>query len=121
MGWYRVKKNHLTPSETISATVTVPGNSPWFSGHFPGNPVLPAIAQISIVFDLIRQAIKKPIILRTFHRVKFKRMILPDEEMDISAFQIDGTPMDFAFQILVGGEVACKGKMLINESNMFEI
>jgi 3-hydroxymyristoyl/3-hydroxydecanoyl-(acyl carrier protein) dehydratase len=121
MGWYRVKKTHLTPSEKISATVTVPGDSPWFSGHFPGNPVLPAIAQISIVFDLIRQAIKKPIILKTFHRVKFKRMILPDEEMDITAFQIDESPMDFAFQILVGGEVACKGKMLINESNMFEI
>jgi 3-hydroxymyristoyl/3-hydroxydecanoyl-(acyl carrier protein) dehydratase len=121
MGWYRVKKTLLTPSEKISATVTVPGDSPWFSGHFPGNPVLPAIAQISIVFDLIRQAIKKPIMLKTFHRVKFKRIILPDEEMDITAFQLEGTPMDFAFQILVGGEVACKGKMLINESNMFEI
>jgi len=120
MGWYIVKKPHLTPSETISATVTVPGDSPWFSGHFPGNPVLPAIAQISIVLDLIRQAVKKPVILKTFHRVKFKRIILPDEEMDITAFQIDGTPMDFAFQIRVGGDVACKGKLLTNESNMFE-
>jgi len=121
MSWHIVKKTHLAPSEKISATVTVPANSPWFSGHFPGNPVLPAIAQISIVFDLICQAVQKPIILKTFHRVKFKRIILPDEEMDITAFQIDGTPMDFAFQILVGGEVACKGKMLTNESNIFEL
>lgn len=121
MNWYLVKKFLFAPSEKISATVTVPWNSPWFSGHFPGNPVLPAIAQISIVFDLIHRAVQKPIILKTFHRVKFKRIILPDEEMDITASQIDGTPGNFAFQIMVSGEVACKGKMLADESNISEL
>jgi len=111
MDWYLVKKILFAPSKEISATVTVPGNSPWFSGHFPGNPILPAIAQISIVFDMVCQAVKKPIFLKTFHRVKFRKIILPDEEMDITASQIAGTPMNYSFQIMVNGEIACKGMM----------
>jgi 3-hydroxyacyl-[acyl-carrier-protein] dehydratase len=118
MNWYLVNKSLFVPSKEISATVTVPDNSPWFSGHFPGNPILPAIAQISIVFDLICQAIKEPIILKKFHRVKFRRIILPDEEMDITASQIVGTPEDFSFKIIVKKEVACKGIIHTNISKV---
>jgi 3-hydroxyacyl-[acyl-carrier-protein] dehydratase len=115
MEWYLIKKIFFNHSEKISATVTVPGNSPWFSGHFPGNPILPAIAQISIVFDIICQAVKKPILLNQFHRVKFRRIILPDEEMDITASQINETSTNYSFQISVNGELACKGMMHTDE------
>lgn len=118
MNWYLVKKKSIAPSKEISATVTVPDDSPWFSGHFPGNPILPAIAQISIVFDMICQAIKEPITLKTFSRVKFRRIILPDEEMDITASQIAGTPENFSFKIIVKKEVACKGMIHTNTSNV---
>ncbi len=110
MKWYLIKKT-TAPSGKILATVTVPANSPWFSGHFPGNPILPAIAQISIVFDMIRQAIKKPVILKAFSRVKFRRIILPDEEMDITASRLDQKTMNYSFQIMVNKEIACKGMM----------
>jgi len=118
MKWYLIKRSPSAPAEKISAIVTVPDNSPWFSGHFPGNPILPAIAQISIVFDMICQAIKEPIILKAFHRVKFRRIILPDEEMDITASQLDGTPMNYSFQIMVNEEIACKGMMRADESKV---
>ena len=118
MSWYSVKRIFLAPSKEISATVTVPDNSPWFSGHFPGNPILPAIAQISIVFDMICQAIKEPLTLKTFSRVKFRRIILPDEEMNITASEIAGTPENYSFKITVKNEVACKGIMCINTSNV---
>jgi 3-hydroxyacyl-[acyl-carrier-protein] dehydratase len=118
MNWYIVKKKFFAPSKEISATVTVPNDSPWFSGHFPGNPILPAIAQVSIVFDMICKAIKEPITLKTFSRVKFRRIILPDEEMDITASQIADTPEKFSFRIAVKGEVACKGMMHTNISKV---
>jgi len=118
MNWYSVKRIFFAPSKEILATVTVPGNSPWFSGHFPGNPILPAIAQISIVLDMIGQAIKAPVTLKAFSRVKFRRIILPDEEMDITASESADTPDNYSFKITVKSEVACKGMMRINTSNV---
>lgn len=35
-----------------NATVRVAPDSPWFAGHFPGEPVLPAMAQIGLVARL---------------------------------------------------------------------
>lgn len=111
INWYLVKKNPPEALDKISATVSVPGDSPWFAGHFPGNPVLPAIAQVSIVFDMICRWNNKPIFLKAIHRVKFKRVILPDEEMEIYVSQVDGKPMNYSFQISVKGDVACKGTL----------
>lgn len=38
------------------AGVTVAADSPWFAGHFPGRPVLPAIAHVEIAYRLHRVA-----------------------------------------------------------------
>lgn len=39
----------------ISAELTVPVQWPEFSGHFPGNPVLPAVSIVDISIEFIRQ------------------------------------------------------------------
>ncbi len=52
--WYCLEKLETSPQNRIRAKVRVPADSAWFSGHFPGNPVLPGIARETI-FNLAKK------------------------------------------------------------------
>ncbi len=65
------------------ASVAADGNSPWFSGHFPENPILPGIAQLKMVADLISKSVEGNMYLRGVTRVKFRKIVRPGEILDI--------------------------------------
>ncbi|MBS3731865.1 MAG: hypothetical protein KGY42_03065 [Desulfobacterales bacterium] len=105
-------KNLKTDSEgNIRARAVVPAGSPWFSGHFPGNPILPAIAQLAIVFDMIQEAIGREQNPGAVNRVKYRRIIRPDEAIYVVATPVDGKAGIFSFQMSVDAETACKGRI----------
>jgi 3-hydroxymyristoyl/3-hydroxydecanoyl-(acyl carrier protein) dehydratase len=99
----------LKVSET-SATVTTSGNSPWFSGHFPNNPILPGIAQLKMVVDLIRESTKQGVCLTSLSRVKFRKIVRPEEQLalQITAETKEGS---YLFKITSGNEDVCSGKI----------
>ncbi|MCP4135666.1 MAG: hypothetical protein GY754_32155 [bacterium] len=102
-------------SEKISAEITVPEDSPWFSGHFPGEPLLPGIAQLSIIFDLIEQHEKErgnEIILTGFKRVRYRQIVLPGETIAIEINPGKNDTSSYSFKILLRGEAACSGILL---------
>ena len=93
-----------------SATVTTSGNSPWFSGHFPNNPILPGIAQLKMVVDLIKKSTRESICLTGLSRVKFRKIVRPEEQLDlqITAENKEGS---YLFKITSGNEDVCSGKI----------
>ncbi len=54
--WYMLKEMSRSEENEISAGIHVSSDSPWFDGHFPGEPILPGVAQIGMVLDVIRNA-----------------------------------------------------------------
>ena len=70
---------------TLSAEVHVPAGASWFDGHFPGWPVLPGIAQLGMVFELVRHALDGPVRVTEVSRVRFKQMIVPDDRLTVVA------------------------------------
>jgi len=54
-----------------------------FSGHFPGNPVLPAIVQVCTVVSLAEEEGGKALRLSAMRSAKFLSPIRPDEEVSI--------------------------------------
>ncbi|MDO8739288.1 hypothetical protein [Candidatus Deferrimicrobium sp.] len=54
-----------------------------FSGHFPGNPILPAIVQIRAVVSLAEEEGGKALRLAAVRSAKFLSPIRPDEEVSI--------------------------------------
>ncbi len=40
-------------AERMTASAGVPGDSAWYAGHFPGNPILPGIAILALVKEAI--------------------------------------------------------------------
>jgi 3-hydroxyacyl-[acyl-carrier-protein] dehydratase len=58
-----------------AAEFVVPEDLPWFSGHFPGQPVLPAVITTEISDTLIRAALGKD--PKLVANAKFKGPVLP--------------------------------------------
>ena len=111
--WY--KKNNMNRSEEneISADIRVPSDSPWFDGHFPGEPILPGVAQIGMVFDAIRKAHNQELKVSSVRRVRFKRIIRPDDQLKIIAVPLKQETDSYSFRILVQDETVCSGVMTV--------
>jgi 3-hydroxyacyl-[acyl-carrier-protein] dehydratase len=54
-----------------------------FSGHFPGNPILPAVVQVCAVVSLAEEEGGKDLRLSAMRSAKFLSPIHPDEEVSI--------------------------------------
>ena len=94
----------------LSASVTIGKDDPWFSGHFPENPILPGIAQLKLVFDLIARCAEKKLQVAELSRVKFRKIITPGELLDIRVNCVK-TDKQYSFQITSGSDDVCSGKV----------
>jgi 3-hydroxymyristoyl/3-hydroxydecanoyl-(acyl carrier protein) dehydratase len=110
MDWHRFKLKHYS-SDNIFAEVTVAPDSPWFSGHFPGSPILPGMAIISMVFDAIQRSRRTPLTIAGLKKVRFKRVVEPDDRIDLKVTRSENDPFSYFFQVTCSGEVACTGTM----------
>jgi 3-hydroxymyristoyl/3-hydroxydecanoyl-(acyl carrier protein) dehydratase len=108
----------LAPND-IRARVIVNHDSPWFSGHFPDHPVLPGIAQLKMVADVIARARQEHLWIKRLHRVKFKRIVKPGAQLDIhaAATETDGI---YSFRITHETEDVCSGTMSLDDKQHAE-
>lgn len=111
--WYEFKKHNTSGAAELIADIRVPLESPWFSGHFPDNPVLPGIAQLEMVFDLIRQSTDHPIRLVAVSRVRFKQMILPEDRLRVVASAKGDQNETYSFRVLKADELVTSGAITI--------
>ncbi|MEN8140718.1 MAG: beta-hydroxyacyl-ACP dehydratase [Thermodesulfobacteriota bacterium] len=79
-------RNSSQDSESLalSARFNFPDSFPGFEGHFPGQPVLPAIIQLGAVRYLAQCALDTPLSPVAYGRTKFRGMISPREEIEIA-------------------------------------
>ena len=101
----------------MSATVHVPADSPWFIGHFPGNPVYPGIAQLGLVFDLLQKHADTPLKLVDISRVRFKQMVVPEDRLRVEASPKQHQRGVFTFRILKADMVMTSGVMTVAEAS----
>lgn len=111
--WYVLKEIDLSKENEISTDIHVSSDSPWFDGHFPGEPILPGVAQIGMVFDAIRKAQNRDLIISGVRRVRFKRMIRPDDRLKIIATPLNKEMDAYSFRILIQDEAVCSGLMTV--------
>ena len=95
---------------TITDTVKIAGNSPWFSGHFPDDPILPGIAQLDMVVAVISQHGNENLWIKKLSRIKFKKLIRPGDLLSIQA-DYNQKKNNYSFRITVDGQDACTGVM----------
>ncbi len=111
--WYKLNNIEKPDSEQIVAEIQAPPDSPWFSGHFPGQPILPGIAQLGMVFDAIRHFGNPDMKISHISRVRFKQMIRPDDHLHVMVSPQKGHVGSYSFRIMIGTELACSGMMKV--------
>lgn len=118
--WYKLHNINRSAENEISADIHVPSDSPWFDGHFPGEPILPGVAQIGMVFEAIRKAQKQELKVSSVRRVRFKSIIRPDDRLKILAAPLKQETGSYSFRILVQDETVCSGVMAVENQKKFK-
>lgn len=73
-----------SPEAGILALFNFPGTLALFRGHFPGNPILPGIAQVEMVRIALETAVERSLTVRAVNKTKFSHLIEPDSPVTVS-------------------------------------
>jgi 3-hydroxyacyl-[acyl-carrier-protein] dehydratase len=111
--WHQLVVLDGPSPDGLAAEVRLSPDSPWFDGHFPGRPVLPGIAILSMVAEMVRgAALEKghPVRISAIRRVRFRKPVRPDERLSIEISRENAEKEAvYLFRAMVEGEVACTG------------
>ncbi len=74
----------------LKATIDIPADGPWFEGHFPGNPILPGVAELALAIAALRQETGKPLPLRRIGFARLRHLVLPGDRLELTAHESGG-------------------------------
>ncbi|MBI5603250.1 MAG: hypothetical protein HY879_07830 [Deltaproteobacteria bacterium] len=109
--WLPLEKPWITPEGRWESRARFEPFSGWFSGHFEKTPLVPGVALLALASEMVkRQAVENERLLEVFgfSRVRFKLVVLPDEELCIS---VAAMPSDSEAKL--DFEITCQGKLVV--------
>ena len=106
---YELTEISITEASVITAQFIVKSGSPWFEGHFPDNPIVPGIAQMNMIFDLMQRTMGPGLKLEGFKRVRFKQLIRPDTPISVLIKPGKKSPNRFEYQLTADQKIVCTG------------
>jgi 3-hydroxyacyl-[acyl-carrier-protein] dehydratase len=112
------------PFEYLTAIKNVTMNEPFFSGHFPGNPIMPGVlmleslAQASGILSTLSRTPKEGHEFMYFFagidNAKFKQIVTPGDQLRLEV-QLLGQKRDFwrmHGEVYVGDKLACSADLM---------
>jgi 3-hydroxyacyl-[acyl-carrier-protein] dehydratase len=70
-------------SDAVVFTVVVPEDCPFFAGHFPGRPILPAIGQLAMLTELAGRATGFAGSLSGVDDLRLTLQVLPGDRVEV--------------------------------------
>jgi 3-hydroxymyristoyl/3-hydroxydecanoyl-(acyl carrier protein) dehydratase len=101
-------------SDDITSEIVVPANHPALAGHFPGQPVVPAVVLLDAVLAQIRT--RADLVLRSIPAVKFLEPVLPDErvELRIQFATLDAVQSRASFRAMRASSLVFEGSFIVS-------
>lgn len=93
----------------VRVRLRVPSTLAWFAGHFPGNPVVPGVAQIGWAIDCAREHFGQARDPAGIDRVKFLQTVPLDTPL---ALELRGGAARVDWRLLAGDELLGSGRLL---------
>lgn len=95
------------------AAVRFPGDSDWFLGHFPGNPIVPGVALIALAEEAVIERERgegRSVVITGVRRVRFRLPVKPEEEVTLEITRLpDRAGPAYSFAVGLAGETVCSG------------
>ena len=105
-------------ADRVEAAARFPLDSRWFSGHFPGHPIVPGIALLAMVREAVTTWERnrgRSVTIIGVRRVRFRLPVRPDNEVELEAKRISGREApSYAFTISLAGESVCSGVLRVD-------
>jgi 3-hydroxymyristoyl/3-hydroxydecanoyl-(acyl carrier protein) dehydratase len=109
----------MTPEGRWECTVRFGPSSEWFSGHFDECPLVPGVALLALVTELVKRQgceQERRLEVSEFRKVRFKKLVSPDEELNVSvAAMPSGTEAELDFHITCRGDTVARGLLKARE------
>ena len=106
-------KNYATEGDTATAEILFPATFTGFRGHFPGQPVLPGVCQISVALAMAERLRGKRQVLAEIVNAKFVAMVVPDQLLQVRGTLVDGL---LRAGITSGGERVAEFKLRVEDA-----
>jgi len=114
MTWHSINILKQSAINEVSAEVEIPLNSPWFSGHFPGELILPGIAQLGIIQEALQKSGRKKLVVKSVSRVRFKQVVKSGDQLRLVATPVKDKAGSYSFRIMVKEKLVCNGIMEVD-------
>ena len=113
--WYLLSDLSTAPDGTLKARVRIPDSSAWFSGHFPARPVLPGIAHLAMVMDVLRKSHGSQLSITGVKRLRFRQAVGPNDELWVTVHKAQSAPdsTTYTFQTTRDTQTACTGGITV--------
>ena len=119
--WSLLKEIKVSNHNYIEALADVPVDSPWFSGHFPDEPILPGIALVYMAEQaIIEDALAKgeQVQIHTLKRVRFTQPVRPGETLSLNITGEEaGEDILFSFKVANKENIVCSGAIVAKKIN----
>jgi 3-hydroxymyristoyl/3-hydroxydecanoyl-(acyl carrier protein) dehydratase len=120
--WRFITRPGEKTQSSVVATFQVPEDSSWFAGHFPEEPILPGVAILFMVTDLIGQIEGSPqrkTRIAGLKRVRFRLPVRPNDTVTVVLTRENaGRVNSYGFQARIRGEIACTGAVLTGKTGV---
>lgn len=98
--------------QSIAISLFIPKNLIYFQGHFPGQPILPGVAQVNFAIDYAAQYLG---LVKTWvvglSPIKFLKVIHPENHL-ILTLQLTDTALNFCYT--QADQIYSSGKIKLN-------
>jgi 3-hydroxymyristoyl/3-hydroxydecanoyl-(acyl carrier protein) dehydratase len=111
--WHTISYGIDASNSAVRAEACVKTGSPWYSGHFPNEPILPGIAILAMVTDVIKHhesAKGRNISMSSIRKVRFRQPVRPDEVLAVSVpLSMEVDDLSYHFKVTVSEKMVCTG------------
>ena len=109
----------------VTATLEIPGDGPWFEGHFPGRPILPGVAELTLAIAALRRETGRPLPLRGITFTRLRQLVLPGDRLELSAREDNadqqGAAARLRFDLKRDGVPIANGEFIVGDTAPAEI
>ena len=75
--------------------IEVPSGGAYFEGHFPGRPILPGVAELTLILDALARASRSPVSIQGIVFARLRQLVLPGDRLELVAREQEAAHLRF--------------------------
>jgi 3-hydroxyacyl-[acyl-carrier-protein] dehydratase len=102
----------LGDNSEASSRLALDEANPLFSGHFPGEPILPGVAHLGLALQAAEQLEKRPVVLSGVRDFRLRQVVRPGDEVEVRVNRTSRAG-EIRFEVRKGDLVASSGVLTL--------